>query len=55
MTNFDFLKATPDFDAFSDVAISAQAPSPSRQAVPPPPEWEAMLGSPFGRAVSGAD
>ena len=24
MTNFDFLKATPDFDAFSDVAISAE-------------------------------
>lgn len=23
MTNFDFLKLTPDFDAFSDVAISA--------------------------------
>ena len=24
MTNFDFLKSTPDFDAFSDVAISAE-------------------------------
>ena len=24
MTNFDFLKATPDFDSFSDVAISAE-------------------------------
>ena len=24
MTNFDFLKQTPDFDAFSDVAISAE-------------------------------
>ena len=24
MTNFDFLKATPDFDAFADVAISAE-------------------------------
>ena len=24
MTNFDFLKATPDFDTFSDVAISAE-------------------------------
>ena len=24
MTNFDFLKLTPDFDAFSDVAISAE-------------------------------
>ena len=24
MTNFDFLKRTPDFDAFSDVAISAE-------------------------------
>ena len=24
MTNFDFLKTTPDFDAFSDVAISAE-------------------------------
>jgi len=24
MTNFDFLKNTPDFDTFSDVAISAE-------------------------------
>ena len=24
MTNFDFLKSTPDFDAFADVAISAE-------------------------------
>ena len=24
MTNFDFLKNTPDFDAFADVAISAE-------------------------------
>ena len=24
MTNFDFLKLTPDFDAFADVAISAE-------------------------------
>ncbi len=24
MTNFDFLKTTPDFDAFADVAISAE-------------------------------
>ena len=24
MTNFDFLKATPDFDTFADVAISAE-------------------------------
>ena len=24
MPNFDFLKATPDFDAFSDVAMSVK-------------------------------
>lgn len=24
MTNFDFLKQTPDFETFSDVAISAE-------------------------------
>ena len=26
MTNFDFLLSTPDFDAFADVAISAERP-----------------------------
>ena len=26
MTNFDFLKSTPEFDAFADVAISAGNP-----------------------------
>ena len=26
MTNFDFLKLTPDFASFADVAISAENP-----------------------------